>query len=234
MRNGAFILDSNYPETPDSGIFVFLIRRINIAQALVDRAHVVTKQLLHPSQSDLKSVVLLIDHPRDRQNMNYLLPGVTGYCIDEYPTPWRFPTVSYVIFKTLCHTAGRMMNARVRMVEQQLYCNFWVCYFSSIQPNRKYVILANDSYPFLAFCQMPMGLKEGEQGFEPFSSKPFIEPPELKEAFRQVSDWIIVPLDVLTMPVASADMSRLNVFERRMVKHFETERVGDIIFNCYD
>ncbi len=151
-----------------------------------------------------------------------LLPcGITGF--DPVPEVGRVPSLRD--FRADCWQIAITLNAKVENREPEPYTSFVSQML--IWPDTSVVVLLNNNYPVLAFCQP---FKTGTLEFE------FIDNAKVSELFVGVGNYEIWGKEILDLPVQNEMCKELGPSEKRRVDYFWSgrTRVGDVVFNHWD
>jgi hypothetical protein len=144
-----------------------------------------------------------------------MLPkGITGFYVKN-ETP---PSVDGLQFKQLCSLFMNANGGSVLSVTPPQFTNFFNAEVT--YQNKKLHILLNAHYPYVAFAANV-----------DFHQITFIDQPQLAGLFNAY--YQILSTEELNKQHILKD-SKLDSSELSQIAYWKPERIGDIIFNCWD
>jgi hypothetical protein len=149
--------------------------------------------------------------------------GITGFRdIDDPP----LPSSNFVDFRSHCYSVARVLNCSVVAVEAPILgvaCNFVSGTFKFSRDS--VAVLLNAHFPVVAFSEPLMA---GTTHLR------FIDSPKLADAFQNFGLYEVPDFSELTAPLTLANYDDLAADERKQIKYWKPQSVGEVVFNFWD
>jgi hypothetical protein len=146
--------------------------------------------------------------------------GVTGFDAPETRVPLK-------LFSTACYAAARRVAGKVLAVRpayQDVACNFHEARFLFEHDAVSVRALCNAHFPIVAFAEPP--LDECDLRLQ------FIDCPSLGEVFLE--EFSVLSKAEACACVTPESVAELGDAEQREFSYWKPQRLGEIIFNCWD
>jgi hypothetical protein len=181
----------------------------------------------HLDERKLDEYLALIDKKLEAagrgSNHMILQKGITGLSWGNLQPQ---ATSNYRAFRGHCYEAARESGAFIRSIltpRSVMACNYALAVFDF--SDTSVAVLLNEVFPLLAFAVPPA---EGQVLLE------FVDFPKLAAEFERWGNYTILQAVELLEPLTREMYQELAPMEQKTIRYFRPQRVGDVIYNCWD